>query len=53
MCRLCRTLLERGHRIVTLSYHSPSLQPGNTPYVRDQRDLALFLDRLSGFLSFF
>ncbi len=53
MCRLCRTMLERGERILTLSYHSPSLQPGNTPYVRDQRDLAVFLDRLSGFLSFF
>jgi phosphatidyl-myo-inositol dimannoside synthase len=53
MCRLCRTLLGRGERIVTLSYHSPSLEPGNTPYVRDQRDLAMFLDRLSGFLSFF
>ncbi len=53
MCRLSRTLLARGERILTLSYHSPSLEPGNTPYVRNQRDLAVFLDRLSGFLSFF
>jgi len=53
MCRLSRTLLERGERILTLSYHSPSLEPGHTPYVRDQRDLVVFLDRLSGFLSFF
>lgn len=53
MCRLTRTLLARGERILTLSYHSPSLQPGNTPYVRNHRDLAVFLDRLSGFLSFF
>lgn len=53
MCRLSRALLARGERILTLSYHSPSLEPGNTPYVRSQRDLAVFLDRLSGFLSFF
>jgi phosphatidylinositol alpha-1,6-mannosyltransferase len=53
MLRLTRTLLRRGERIFTLSYHSPSLEPGNTPYVRTPRDLAVFLDRISGFLSFF
>jgi phosphatidyl-myo-inositol dimannoside synthase len=53
MLRLTRTLLRRGERIFTLSYHSPSLEPGNTPYVRTHRDLAVFLDRVSGFLSFF
>ncbi len=53
MLRLTRTLLKRGERIFTLSYHSPSLEPGNTPYVSTYRDLAVFLDRISGFLSFF
>ena len=53
MQRLTRALLRRGERVFTLSYHSPSLEPGNTPYVRDRRDLAIFLDRLSGYLSFF
>jgi phosphatidylinositol alpha-1,6-mannosyltransferase len=53
MCRLTRVLLARGTRVLTLSYHSPSLEPGHTPYVRNERDLAIFLDRLSGFLSFF
>lgn len=51
--RLTRALLARGERIFTFSYHSPSLAPGNTPYVRNERDLAVFLDRISGFLSFF
>ncbi|MDE2515496.1 MAG: glycosyltransferase [Rhodospirillales bacterium] len=45
--------MARGQRIFTLSYHTPSLEPGNTPYVRNQRDLANFLDALSGYLSFF
>ncbi len=53
MLRLTRALLKRGERIFTFSYHSPSLEPGNTPYVRSHHDLAVFLDRISGFLSFF
>jgi hypothetical protein len=53
MCRLTRVLLARGTRVLTLSSHSPSLEPGHTPYVRNERDLAIFLDDLSGFLSFF
>ncbi|HEY1411246.1 MAG TPA: glycosyltransferase [Rhodopila sp.] len=53
MLRLTRALLRRGERIFTFSYHSPSLEPGNTPYVRSHYDLAVFMDRISGFLSFF
>jgi phosphatidylinositol alpha-1,6-mannosyltransferase len=53
MRRLTRALLRRGERIFTLSYHSPSLEAGHTPYVRSRQDLAVFLDRLSGYLSFF
>ena len=53
MCRLTQALIARGQRVFTLSYHSPSLEPGNTPYVRNQADLAKFLDSLSGYLSFF
>jgi phosphatidylinositol alpha-1,6-mannosyltransferase len=53
MRRLTRWLLRRGDRILTLSYHSPSLAPGNTPYVRTPADLRGFLNRLIGFLRFF
>jgi hypothetical protein len=53
MCSLARCLLARGQRLFTLSYHSPSLQPGNTPYVKDQRDLDTFLHTLDAFLAFF
>ena len=28
--------------MLNFSFHSPSLQPGNTPYVRSQADLDLF-----------
>jgi peptidoglycan/xylan/chitin deacetylase (PgdA/CDA1 family) len=33
---------DRGVRLITLSFHSPSLVPGHTPYVRDAADLARF-----------
>jgi hypothetical protein len=51
--RLVRALLRGGQRIFTLSYHSPSLVPGHTPYVRNQADLAAFLDTIKRCLSFF
>ncbi len=51
--RLTRAMLRRGHRIFHLTYHSPSLLPGNTPYVRTEKDLRQFLDRIEGFLEFF
>ncbi|MCW2240906.1 polysaccharide deacetylase family protein [Azospirillum canadense] len=53
MRRLTRGLLARGQRLFTLSYHSPSLQPGNTPYVSNNRELEAFLRTLDGFLAFF
>ena len=32
----------QGERLLVFSFHSPSLVPGHTPYVRDRDDLALF-----------
>ncbi len=51
--RLTRTMLADGRRIFVLSYHSPSLTPGNTPYVRSQDDVRRLLDWLDGFYDFF
>ena len=53
MARLVRSLLRRGHRLFTMTYHSPSLAPGHTPYVRTARDLSLFLDRIKQLLALF
>lgn len=53
MRRLTRSLLSRGFRVFALSFHSPSLQPGCTPYVRTSEDLRRFLGRLRGYLEFF
>ena len=35
-------LLERGTRLFSLSFHTPSVVPGHTPYVRDAADLRIF-----------
>ena len=50
---LTRTMLRDGKRVFVVSYHSPSLEPGHTPYVRNRRDLATFLRWLEDFFEFF
>ncbi|MEI5687340.1 WalW protein [Sphingomonas kyungheensis] len=35
---------EEGHGLISLSFHSPSLVPGHTPYVRSTADLARLWD---------
>lgn len=37
-----RIAVGQGVRLLSFSFHSPSLEPGNTPYVRDAADLAAF-----------
>jgi hypothetical protein len=51
--RLVRALLKRGTRVFTLSYHTPSLQPGNTPYVRSRADRDRFIGWFEEFYEFF
>jgi len=51
--RLTDTLLASGNRIFVLSYHSPTLAPGNTPYVRDEAGLQEFLSVLDRYCEYF
>jgi hypothetical protein len=46
-------LVASGVRVLVFSFHSPSLVPGFTPYVRDRDDLAEFIKRIDEFLRFF
>ncbi|WP_114951047.1 polysaccharide deacetylase family protein [Sphingosinicella terrae] len=52
-CRLIESMVRRGHRTFTLAYHSPSLEPGHTPYVRSEAQLQAFLDAIEQVLHFF
>ena len=38
-----RVARREGERLLHLAFHSPSLVPGNTPYVRTRADLARFM----------
>lgn len=51
--RLVRSLYQQGRRIFTLTYHSPSLVPGMTPYVTSQAELAQFLATIDGVCAYF
>jgi hypothetical protein len=53
LVRLTRTLAQLGQSVFVLSFHSPSLKPGCTPYVRSSDDLERFLGTLEGYLDFF
>ena len=51
--QLIRANVRRGYRTFVLHYHSPSLEPGHTPYVRTEADLASFLNRLETVCRYF
>jgi hypothetical protein len=51
--RLTHALLARGIRIFVFSFHSPSVHPGYTPYVRTEEDLRRFLGKVRDYLGFF
>ncbi|HTS21104.1 MAG TPA: polysaccharide deacetylase family protein [Casimicrobiaceae bacterium] len=53
MRRLTHALLRDGLRVFVFSFHSPSVMPGGTPYVRTESDLERFFDKCRRYLAFF
>lgn len=51
--RLTRALHAGGCKVFTLTYHSPSLATGHTPYVRSADDLARFIARIYDYCAWF
>lgn len=51
--KLVRGLCGDGLRVFSFTFHSPSLECGNTPYVRSKRDLEDFLTSCRRFFDFF
>jgi hypothetical protein len=37
-----RVAIGEGTRVLSFAFHSPSLAPGHTPYVKDEADLVAF-----------
>ncbi len=52
-CEAIRVAVGEGTRLLNLSFHSPSIVPGHTPYVRDAADLATFWAWWDGVLDLF
>jgi len=50
---LLRTLYQDGVRIFSFAFHSPSIEPGNTPYVTSQTELERFLSQCRHFFDYF
>jgi len=53
LVRLTRALHQRGVRCFTFSLHSPSVEPGHTPYVRDEVELHSLLGACRSYFRFF
>jgi hypothetical protein len=50
---LMKALYQDGLRVFNLAFHSPSVEPGNTPYVNSLSELESFLSCLRRVLDFF
>ncbi|WP_232476071.1 polysaccharide deacetylase family protein [Flavisphingomonas formosensis] len=48
-----RRLLDDGVRLFSLSFHTPSVEIGHTPYVRDEADLSRFWEWWDGVFDLF
>ncbi|MGZ3253357.1 MAG: polysaccharide deacetylase family protein [Burkholderiaceae bacterium] len=53
MIRLTSALRRSGCQVFTLTYHSPSIVPRNTPYVRSNEELAAFFDAIDKYCAYF
>lgn len=53
LCRVSEAMYAAGYRVFNLMYHSPSLAPGHTPYVRNEAELDQFVRRIEGYCEFF
>ena len=52
MVTLANTIAKRGGQVINFFFHSPTLLEGCTPFTRTPADVADFVARIEGFLSF-
>lgn len=51
--QLTQALLQQGVRTFTFSFHSPTLMPGGSAYVKTEAELTRFLDAIERYLDYF
>lgn len=52
MVKLSKVVMNNGHKFLNMSFHSTSLLPGKSPFVKNGKDLELFLDKIDKYLNF-
>ena len=52
MIRLAGTMIKNNYAFINMSFHSPDLCPGMTPFVRTKEEEMEFFKRIRGFLTF-
>jgi hypothetical protein len=50
---MTQALMADGIRTFSLTFHSPSVEPGHTPYVRTAGDLERFMTTIESYCEFF
>jgi len=51
--KITKFLYRKGVRTFTWSFHSPTVMPGTTPYVKNEQDVKNFLDSFHQYFDFF
>lgn len=52
MIKLSKRFVKSGHQFLNMSFHSTSLLPGKSPFVRNEKELTVFLDKIEMFLQY-
>lgn len=52
MIKLSKAIMNNGNRFINMTFHSTSLLPGMSPFVRNKKELELFLGKIDRYLEF-
>lgn len=52
MIKLCNSFIKSGHKFLNMSFHSTTLLPGRTPFVKTNNDLDEFMNRIEAILKY-
>jgi len=52
LIRLAESFVAEGHSFLNMSFHSTSLLPGKSPFVKTSSDLSDFMNRIEAFLKY-
>ena len=52
MVNLAKRFVKSGHQFLNMSFHSTSMLPGKSPFVQNENDLRVFLNKIEIFLKY-